>query len=752
MSAPIRATVVMTWDRMKNFNDALKVKLLEQMIARKTSFGIGILLLGLFLLPIAVCASNEPAFWQVDRFGQGERGDLQVRTEGHARAAASDTGALHVSGVAGEYAKLLISKSFKDAPYPTKVEAVFELPKQGASGQIVFGVVDEVTGASVRVMWSQNQCAWAVSEDKEWKGWQRYVPTEKIGNRVSLVIAKVSVDTFRVFVNGKPLSGNLTVSYLHTINKVDFTADVTGSFDLIALSAYSDLDLVRRDIRLKSVDVELLARSKSPVATNPNANGYQIAYFERGFADGMNDPERRSEFVERLRELNPSSLRFPGGTWAYWYSSLSAKSVQAFAKLDRAPYFTHGTNYGWSDDDYFLGICKELDVTAIYQLNIGTWYDPKTNRAYRLLPFDRRMRDGLTAERVMQSAEASGAVDVIPEMKDVEPAFMKDALANAVALARKAKTMGVDVIWEFGNEDYVNFRPETYVRQARAFYDAIRSVDPDAQFAFCADGDSWSDRTWDKAVYAELVKAGMTDMAEASTHMYLTGGGGGPRTNGIEVYRATLSAWDTLRHMHVGMRKRLDAAGLTDANISLTEFNTVHLVKGYTGTGLEHSMGRALGEAAIWPDFIRRFNHIVFHDLIRNGYGSGTWFSRMDYMPTNPEGQRYRLPLDGKVMAVMHAHATNQILYADETLVVSQGVNGLLVSIGNVEPDSVSYNIDLRGRTVSVRGEAAWQCMTVADLGSPAYSAFTLPLEMDGDTLSFTAPAFSFSHIYLPLQ
>ncbi|MDR1282691.1 MAG: hypothetical protein LBK99_17990 [Opitutaceae bacterium] len=503
--------------------------------------------------------------------------------------------------------------------------------------------------------------------------------------------------------------------------------------------------------------VALLPTSPPPSPTNPRANGYQIAYFERGFSDGMTNPVRRAEFIACLRTLNPSSLRFPGGTWAYWYSDVSPKSVAAFARLDQAPYWTKNFSaYRWTNDDYFFGICKELGVTAIYQLNIGAWYDAASDRAVKLAPFDRRMKDGLDAARIAQSGKSAGTIDAIPEMKDVEVSFMKDATAHAARLARKVKALGVDVIWEFGNEDYTNFKPASYVRQCHAFYAAIRAAVPEARFAFCADGDSWSDHAWDTAVYAELVKNGMADMAEASAHMYLTGGGGGPRDNGANLYKATRAAWGQLRHMHDGWRKRLAEAGLKQAKISLTEYNALHVVKNCTGTALEHSMGRALGEASIWPDLVKRFNYIVHHDFIRNGYGSGTWFARMYYMADNPEGFRYVLPLDGKVMAVMHRHAANRILYNDNCVVVSQGQDGLLVSIGNELATGVRHEIRLAGERAAGIGNGVrplkMQTLATPDLGASEHVEFETAAAVAQGIITVRAPAFSFSYASIPLR
>jgi len=706
--------------------------------------------------------ADAETVWETGRFADEASHGLDIEREG-AGGVSVVNGCLRVSGE-NQYARTTLSRSFTGAPYPDEITFTFAPVDAEIGGRLVFRIHNVDTGASLSVMRSSaNEYAWTYGEDARWTDWKRYMPVYPavgLDGAVTVRIEKVSADAFQVFVNDQPISDEIKNPALKAITRLTVVAEFKTLFDLVSIRASARSGgqgaAVANDVR--PTRVSLLAPGAEPTPTNPNANGYQIAYFERGYSDGMTDPARRAEFVSVLRTLNPSALRFPGGTWAYWYSDVSPKSVAAFARLKDAPYWTKQfSEFRWSNDDYFLGICKELGVAAIYQLNVGTWYDVKTDRAYRLAPFDRRLKEGLAAEQVMQSDQDVGAVDIAPEMQDVNTSFMKDATAHAARLARKAKALGLKVVWEFGNEDYVNFQPETYVRQCRAFYDAIRAVVPDAQFAFCADSDSWSNHAWSTAVYAQLVKHGMTDMAEASVHMYLTGGGGGPRGTGKELYKATRNAWNTLRHMHDGWRKRLAKAGLGGARLSLTEYNAVHIVKNLTGGPLEHSMGRALGEASVWPDIVGRFNYIVFHDLIRNGYGHGTWFSRMHYMPQNPEGSRYMLALDGKVMSVMHRHAAGKIVHADEFVVVSQARGSLLISIGNPNPAGVTHEIRLKGveayRDWPRQPRAVrWQSLVAPDIGTPEHIAVEITGQMKGDVLTVSVPGYSFTHVAFPLR
>ena len=683
-----------------------------------------------------------------------------VQGSGNASVA---NGRMTLSGESKD-SRITVSHDFKTAPFPNTVHWKFRQTSESFTGLVTVRIEDSVTGAYLLLArLSADSYAWTYNDNATWVPWRKYFTTA-IGEAcdTTLTLSQITEDTYQISINGKSVSPALNFKNLRLIDQTSLTVQAKGELEILSAFATADSTGKATDLHSRKIDISLLPASTPIKSTNPNANGYQIAYFERGFSDGMTDPERRDEFIARLRELHVSSLRFPGGTWAYWYNTTSPKSVPALARLENAttvvPYWVKNfSEFRWANDDYFFGICKELNVTAIYQINIATWYDVKTDRAVKLALFDRKLRQGQLAERVVQTKDDKGvAVDLKSDPSVIDPnvdiSFMKDATENAAKLARMAKSMGVPVLWEFGNEDYTKFTPETYVRQCKAFYQAIRQVDPQARFAFCGDSNSWTDMTWQLGVLDQLRKNGMTDMADASVHMYLTGGGGGPRDTGAKAYDATLYAWNQLKSMHKGTRRRLDEAGLTNTNISLTEFNVVHVLKNYTGLPLEHSMGRALGEAAIWPDFITRFNHIVFHDLIRNGYGHGTWFCRMYYIPGNPAGSRYVLPLDGKVMSVMHRHATNQILQSDSTHVISQGKDAVLLSLSNIQPFSVSYTLSLKSDRGVAVPPAGWQVLSVPDLSSPDYTAYELPVLLNSNVITVEVPAFSFTYLTLPFK
>ncbi|AHF94151.1 hypothetical protein OPIT5_06570 [Opitutaceae bacterium TAV5] len=705
---------------------------------------------------IAQKSPDDPT-WEAKNFDNRDQGGLAVRPRDRSEVV---DGRLRISGNEKK-TNVGVERLFNVPPYPTDLEVVIQ-PSPDWDGRIMLRVEDLASHAYVAILIRPSkEYAWTSGDDGRWNDWKRYIKAPISSDAtVRVQFVKTTPESFRLLVNGQTLAGNVPVKNLNSVNKLSLTAGISGHFDIVSARASSDAPLTPKVSNLKRVGVDLVPGAVR--AANPNANGYQIAYFERGYSDGMTDPARRAELVSTLRSLNPSSLRFPGGSWVYWYSDISPKSIAAFAKMDKAPYFARGpraAEYRWSNDDYFLGICKELGVTAIYQLNIGTWYDAATDRAYKLAPFDRRVKDSsLSAEQIAQSLDGGAdAIDIAPEMKDVDASFMSAATAHAARLALKARALGIDVLWEFGNEDRSKFRPATYVRQCRSFYDAIRAVTPDARFAFCADGDTWRDHSWADAVFAELVKNGMGDMAEASTHMYLTGGGGGPRDTGENLYKATIAAWGNLRQMHNSWRRRLAEAGLVNTRLSLTEYNITQGGKrGITGIPLEHSMGRALGEAAVWPELITRFNHIVFHDLIRNGYGHGTWFARIYYMADNPEGHRYVLPLDGKVMAVMHRHATGQILHADHAVVVSQRPDSLLVSVANESGVGQTHEIRLNGLEGRLRsGDAEtvrWKTLAAPSLGTPEHVEFGSAATLAQNTLTVRAPGYSFSHLTLPLN
>jgi alpha-L-arabinofuranosidase len=256
-------------------------------------------------------------------------------------------------------------------------------------------------------------------------------------------------------------------------------------------------------------------------ATNPYGIGMQAAYPEHGFVDAMNDPELFNELAEILGSMHIQILRFPGGTWARYYSIHGPESMDALAQLDYV-YILNRNVFGWSDIRRFFELCKAADCDALYQLNMKSVYNPASGRAY---PID------------------SQTISL--------------ATADARQIALWAQEIGVKVFWEFRNEEYTQFSPADYVSRCREFYDAIKLVDPNAQFVICGDSTSWSDWTLAYEVLEQMAASGMTDIAFTPHHVYLSGGTDISMTNGQNTYDGIRDGWNNLKYLLYRIRNKL---------------------------------------------------------------------------------------------------------------------------------------------------------------------------------------------------
>jgi len=444
---------------------------------------------------------------------------------------------------------------------------------------------------------------------------------------------------------------------------------------------------------------------------NPLGHGYNVAFFERGMSDALNDSAVGRQLSCTLRELHTTALRYPGGSFTYWYPERQA-GLEAFK---RAGFAEESYNlwspdkYGWAPPEAFFTFCKQAGLTAWYELNPAYLYDEQADAIGQFSPLPRAGKQRTT-------------------LLDPEK-YLPIALERAASLARWCKAEGVDVVWEVGNEDYVYFEPDGYARIAAELIKAIRRVDSEARLAVCGDSESWSTRDWQRAVLRRLRAEGIERLEYSSVHCYLTGVGDFdadgkwfslPRGTARELHDSTIRAWQLIRGMYLGEYGRiLDDAGFADTKLALTEFNPVHpgQLSDDGSKRLEHCMGRALGEAAIYPYMIEDVGASFSHDLVRSGPGA-SFFRRVDYTPGSKA--TYSLPLEARVMGLMAAHAQGQVLHKDWSGVcVSAHPWGLYVTVTN--PDSASRELSLRVRDLPPIVRSLGETVTARELSTVDY-------------------------------
>jgi len=222
----------------------------------------------------------------------------------------------------------------------------------------------------------------------------------------------------------------------------------------------------------------------------------------------------------------------------------------------------------------------------------------------------------------------------------------------------------------------------------------------------------------------------------------MTGGCRVKPLDGESAFRGLLGSWYELRFLHHGLRRQLEGLGRSDVRIALTEGNMVGPGTPIIGKPYEHGMGRALAEAAIFPERIRAYSMVVHHDLVRSD--RDTWFCRVFYNPDAPPGQRYSLPTDGAVMQIAGEHALNAPVWHDvyDLAALSRNPDGFLLTVGNPLPEARPAQFSLAG-IPDLRVQEC-QAIVAENLDSPAYTVHPVDCATDGAQIRLALPPFSY--------
>jgi hypothetical protein len=187
--------------------------------------------------------------------------------------------------------------------------------------------------------------------------------------------------------------------------------------------------------------------------------------------------------------------------------------------------------------------------------------------------------------------------------------------------------------------------------------------------------------------------------------------------------------------------------GRSDIRVAVTEGNMTGPGTPLIGTPLEHGLGRALAEAAIFPERCRAYSMLVHHDLVRSN--RDTWFCRVLYDPEGPPGQRYSLPPDGAVMRIAGEHARNLLVAADvpDLWAVSASSAEVLLTLGN--PLSVPRLAQFTFPGLGPLAVTESRAIQSAGLDSLEYETRPWSCQAEGATLSLRVPPFAFGWVRL---
>ncbi|MFI4913125.1 MAG: hypothetical protein ACIAQZ_15810 [Sedimentisphaeraceae bacterium JB056] len=394
--------------------------------------------------------------------------------------------------------------------------------------------------------------------------------------------------------------------------------------------------------------------------------GVMCNWFSRGVVEGITDSDTKTELISKFGELGVSAWRYPGGTMTYGYPP-TQQAIQVYKDAGMGQY-AYGLNKEplyWSSPEDFFAFCKDAGITAWYEINPGFWYDSVNKQVLKTVPMDGR-GDIMAADN------------------------LDAAVADAVAMAQYADSLGVDVVWEIGNEDYVYYTAETYANLCQAFINGIRAVLPDAKFAACGDGYSWSDHSFADAFKEAMSAKTITGILDySSEHLYLSGVGYTDSTGWHEFdwYTpsghgdAAVAAWPIIRPQYFNSMSDWADVGYTDTKLAMTEFNTRGIKDIVAET--EHSVGRALGEAVTVVNMLNEGTSCIFtHDLVRSS-PDATFYARLDYYPENSAGRKYFMYPEARTVGLTSLHGKGNILYNSGGITVSRHSDFVYLTVVN---------------------------------------------------------------------
>lgn len=433
--------------------------------------------------------------------------------------------------------------------------------------------------------------------------------------------------------------------------------------------------------RKRRINVNLADVSDKPCCEIPA--GAMTSWFERGLVDGLTRPATRRELSERIREFPLKAIRYPGGTATYGYPP-HRKAIATFVREGMGQY-AYGLwwmkRYGWASPEDFFRLCKDARVIAWYEINPGFWYDPVADTIHKTIAMDAR------------GDKYKG--NYIPQ-----------AVGEAMKLVQLAKRVGVEVVWEIGNEDYSYYTSATYAKLCAAFINGIRTVDPSARFAVCGDSTSWADWAFADEFVNALREEGVTRIDYSSQHLYLKGVGVFQPTDGRwkplpwetpeQIGESASRAWDLIRDLFLRGPERFHDAGIEGAKLAITEFN---IGTSFASAELEHSVGRALGEAEAICGMLQDADAVFFHELVRSG-PSSTFFARLDYYPDNPSGKRYFWFPEAAAAHIVAPHGDGTIAYNTDGICISRHPGFIYVTVVNRTDKRQSVRIMLQGARV----------------------------------------------------
>ncbi|MFI4913142.1 MAG: hypothetical protein ACIAQZ_15895 [Sedimentisphaeraceae bacterium JB056] len=429
-----------------------------------------------------------------------------------------------------------------------------------------------------------------------------------------------------------------------------------------------------------TVNISLDITGEGSTAVSEVPFGVMCNWWENGLVDAILDSSVSQELISLFADYGVDGLRYPGGTGTYGYP-LSSDAIQPYidAGLTDYAYGLYADPIVWASAEDYLDFCIAAGITSWYEINPGYWFDSVNDDVYKSIP-----------------------------MKTDDPnmtTYLTQAVSAAVDFADTLHTSGADVIWEIGNEDYCYYSGDDYAVLCEAFVEGIKYEYPNDKFAVCGDSNSWSDWTFHNDLVDALEVSNISDVEYSSNHLYLTGVGywdstgyhAYPWNTARDICNSTIAAWPQIKAQYINPVTNFNNAGFNTKS-AITEFNVIGPGRALDER-VEHSFGRAIGEAQTVCSIFNELGSCFFvHDLVRKDPNS-TWFARLDYYPANESGQKY-YPFAEFVadsMATNHGHGN--IVYSNTTtgVCVSKHSDYLYITAVNKSDEYRGITLDVDG-------------------------------------------------------
>jgi alpha-N-arabinofuranosidase len=246
----------------------------------------------------------------------------------------------------------------------------------------------------------------------------------------------------------------------------------------------------------------------------------------------------RRDFVDKLVDLNPRTLRWPGGILSdYYYWS------DGIGERDKRPplHFTQWSAEWLNNDvgiDEFLQLCEALKIDPVINVNYGS------SDAEYAAQFVEYVNGSVTTPQGSRRA-ANG---------HVEPYNIK--------------------FWEIGNEVWGEWvpghtSPEQFVADYRIFYNAMKNVDP----TIMCIGEGGDGNTYDQSWNQIMVDKASDILNELSVHYY------SPQKlpvdyNEHDVFLAIVAAPISVRE-RLKLTQSIVSASSHDIKLAITEYNAM---------------------------------------------------------------------------------------------------------------------------------------------------------------------------------